>query len=84
MTYKDDEVRKEFKEQTKPVKPPIDIGFGRRHLSLLQSCEILFNSCANEMEFTNRLLEEFPEITYGSPQYAAALEAYRAYRAGLR
>jgi hypothetical protein len=82
MTYKDDEIDKEFKKQAKRPKLPIDIGAGRRHLKLLESFEILLNSCANEREFTDRIIEDF-QVIYGSPQYVAALEVYRAYRAGL-
>jgi hypothetical protein len=83
MPYKDDEIQKEFEKQVKRPKLPIDIGAGRRHLKLLESFERLLNNCANEREFADRIIEDF-QIIYGSRRYVAALEAYRAYRAGLR
>jgi hypothetical protein len=79
MTYKDDEIEKEISEQQKLIKKPIDIAARKRHLSLLRSYEVLLNSCANEREFSDRIIAEL-QIIYGSPQYAAALEVYRSFR----
>ena len=80
MTYKDDEIQKERSEQQKLIKRPIDIGARKRRLSLLRSYKVLLNSCANEREFSDRIIAEL-QIIYGSPRYAAALEVYRSFRA---
>ena len=80
MAYKDDEIRKEIAEQHKKIKKPLDIGSRKRRLSLLQSYEILLNNCANDREFSDRIIAELG-IIYGSPEYVAALEVYRSFRA---
>jgi len=80
MTYKDDEIQKERSEQEKRGKRPIDIGARKRHLALLRSYELLLNTCANEREFSDRIISEL-QIVYGSPQYVAALEVFRSFRA---
>jgi hypothetical protein len=80
MTGRDEEISKVREEEARRGKRPIDIAERRRHLKLLESYKILLEDCANEREFSDRIIADFG-LVYGTPQYVAALEVYRAFRA---
>ena len=79
MISEDDEIKETRGEETRRGKRPIDIAERRRHVKLLHSYRILLESCANEREFSDRIIADLG-LVYGTPQYVAALEVYRAFR----
>jgi hypothetical protein len=81
VTYEDEEVKKDFAEQSRRGKRPIDIGARKRRLELLRAFESLLRRCENEREFSDRIIEDL-QIIYGSPQYDAAMKVFRASRSG--
>jgi hypothetical protein len=80
MTSKEDKIDEVRRQEERRGKRPIDIAERRRHLKLLQSFTILMENCANEREFSDRITADLG-IVYGTPKYAEALKAYRAFRA---
>jgi hypothetical protein len=80
VVSEDDEIRNVRAEEGRRGRRPIDIAARRRHLKLLESYRILLENCANEREFSDRIIADFG-LVYGTREYVAALEVYRAYRA---
>jgi len=80
MISEDDAIKETRIAETRRGKRPVDIAERRRHLKLLESYKILLESCANEREFSDRIIADL-KLVYGTRQYVEALEVYRAYRA---
>jgi len=80
MSAKDDgEIKETRLEETRRGRRPINIAEKRRHLKLLQSYRILLENCANEREFSDRIIADLG-LVYGTQQYVDALAVYRAFR----